>query len=99
MPLPLAICAATQTNSWLRRGLFVAASAMALLAGGAFSLTKQFQTGATSVFSRVIDAVKDHPQATIALSLVGIALVWFTIGVIVAGQEFWDLDRTPRKKC
>jgi hypothetical protein len=72
---------------WLRPALLVAAIALVLLLGGAISLSKPFQDGSTRLFGKVVDGVKDHPRATIALCLGGVVLLWLGIGALAAGQE------------
>jgi hypothetical protein len=74
-------------RSWLRGGALLLAAIVLLSLGGAISLTKPFQNGTTRVFGKVVDGVKDHPRATVAITLGGVALLWLSIGAIVAGQE------------
>ena len=79
-------------RQWLWRTLFTATILVALGLGGAISLSKPFQNGATRIFSKVVDGVKDHPRWTVGLCLGGVAALWLTIGAITACQE-WRLRR------
>jgi hypothetical protein len=86
MPLDKSLTPKTPAH-WRRRSILAVALLAALALGGAIALSKPFQNGATRIFSKVADGVKDHPRATIALSLGGVALVWLTIAGIAACQE------------
>ena len=55
--------------------------------GGAISLSQPFQRGTTSLFSKVVDGVKDHPRATVGIAIGSVAALWLAIGAVVAGQE------------
>jgi hypothetical protein len=80
----------------VRRSLLAIGIAAALALGGAASLTRPVQNGATRVFSKIVDAVKDHPRATAAISLGGVAALWLAIGAMVVGQELTG-RRGPRE--
>jgi hypothetical protein len=79
---------AARRNPWLRRSLIAAVIVAALALGGAISLSKPFQQGSTRLFGKVVDGVKDHPRATAAIVLGGVATLWLAIGTMIAGQEF-----------
>jgi hypothetical protein len=79
---------------WRRRTLFAAAALLVLLIGGAIALTEPFQDGATRVFGKVVDGVKDHPRATLGISLGGVALLWLVIAGLAAVQELRGGRRT-----
>jgi hypothetical protein len=79
----------------LRRSLLAAGSVVVLVVGGAIALSKPFQDGATGLFSKVADGVKDHPGGTLALSLGGVVLLWLSIGIMALAQE---LRSRPRDK-
>ena len=81
---------------WVSRGLLSAAVAIALCLGGAIALSKPFQNGSTRIFSKVVDAVKDHPRMTVALCLGGVAALWLSIGAMAAVQE-WRGRRTSAR--
>jgi hypothetical protein len=78
---------ASRRIPWLRHTLVTLAILLALGLGGAISLSRPFQRGTTRLFSKVVDGVKDHPRATVAISLGGVALLWLSIAAVVAGQE------------
>jgi hypothetical protein len=74
-------------RSWLRGGALLLASIVLLSLGGAISLTKPFQNGTTRVFGKVVDGVKDHPRATVAVALGGVLILWMSIAAIAVIQE------------
>ena len=86
-PAPTARGPALPSRRWLRRGLAIAAIALALCLGGAISLSKPFQEGSTRIFGRIVDGIKDHPRATLAICLGGVLAIWLSIGAITAAQE------------
>lgn len=85
----------TGRTRWLRHGLVALALVFAMGVGGAISLSRPFQRGTTRLFSKVVDGVKDHPRATVAISLGGVALLWLSIAAMVASQEL----RTRRSEA
>jgi hypothetical protein len=76
------------SSRWPIRTALAFAAALALSLGGAIALSPPFHRGATRLFGRVVDGVKDHPRATIVLCLGGAATLWLAIGTLAAGQEW-----------
>lgn len=75
---------------WLGRAIIAVAATVALSLGGALALSPPFQYGATRLFGKVVDGVKDHPRATVIFCLGAAATLWLAIGVVAAGQEWWS---------
>ena len=87
-PVDYPLALGRRTPRFVRWTLVSLALVLALSLGGAISLSPPFQNGATRLFGKVVDGVKDHPRATLALSLGGAAALWLFIGTLAAGQEW-----------